>query len=56
MITVIVPTIKASDYYWVERTFKSTVDETVEKVERHFGLANLSVIKKVDRNTELADE
>ncbi len=48
--------IKASDYYWVERTFKSTVDETVEKVERHFGFANLLKIKKVDRNTELANE
>jgi len=48
--------IKASDYYWIERTFKSTVDETVEKAERHFGLANLPEIKKVDRNTGLADE
>lgn len=32
--------IKASDYYWVERTPNSTIDETVEKVERHFGLAH----------------
>ena len=30
--------IKDSDYYWIERTSKSTIDETVEKVERHFGL------------------
>lgn len=30
--------IKDSDYYWVERSFHSTVDETVGKVERHFGL------------------
>ncbi len=29
--------IKDSDYYWMERTPKSTVDETVEKVEHHFG-------------------
>lgn len=29
--------IKNSDYYWIERTTKSTVDETVGKVERHFG-------------------
>ncbi|MBQ6805918.1 MAG: AAA family ATPase [Lachnospiraceae bacterium] len=31
--------IKESDYYWIERTPKSTVDETVGKVERHFGFA-----------------
>lgn len=48
--------IKDSDYYWIERASKSTVEETVEKVERHFGLVNLLEIKKVDRNTELADE
>ena len=30
--------IKASSYYWIERTPQSTVDETLEKVERHFGL------------------
>lgn len=29
--------IKDSGYYWIERTPKSTVDETVRKVERHFG-------------------
>ena len=29
--------IKGSIYYWIERTPKSTVDETLEKVERHFG-------------------
>ena len=29
--------IKESDYYWIERTPQSTVDETVRKVERHFG-------------------
>lgn len=29
--------IKNSGYYWIERTSKSTVDETVRKVERHFG-------------------
>lgn len=48
--------IKDSDYYWIERTSKSTVEETVKKVERHFGLVSLPEIKKVDRNTELADE
>ena len=30
--------IKASSYYWIERTPQSTVDETLEKVDRHFGL------------------
>ena len=29
--------IKASDYYWIERTPNSTVDEIVGKVGRHFG-------------------
>ena len=29
--------IKDSGYCWLERTPKSTVDETVEKVEKHFG-------------------
>lgn len=29
--------IKDSGYYWIERTLKSTVEETVRKVERHFG-------------------
>lgn len=32
--------IKDSDYYWVERTAQSTVEETVTKVERHFGFKN----------------
>jgi len=31
--------IKASKYFWVERTPDSTVEETLAKVERHFGLA-----------------
>ncbi len=30
--------IKESDYFWLERTSISTVKETVEKVEEHFGL------------------
>lgn len=33
--------IKKSDYFWIERTSVSTVGETVEKVERHFGLGSL---------------
>lgn len=41
---------------WIERTSKSIVEETAEKAERHFGLVSLPEIKKVERNTELADE
>lgn len=54
--------IKNSDYAWIERTPKSTVDETVGKVERHFGFVknDFSIdtleIKKVDKDTELADK
>lgn len=29
--------IKASQYFWLERNEKSTVEETVRKVEQHFG-------------------
>ena len=28
---------KGRSYYWIERMPKSTVDETLEKVERHLG-------------------
>ena len=31
--------IKESSYFWIERTADSTVDETVRKVEQHFGFA-----------------
>lgn len=54
--------IKDSDYYWIERTSKSTIDETVEKVERHFGLKNNNFsievleIKKVEKDTKLANK
>lgn len=34
--------IKRSSYYWIERTPKSTVNETVKKVERHFGFEKTS--------------
>ena len=46
---------------WIERTPKSTVDETAEKAERHFGFVknDFSIdaleIKKVDKNTDCAD-
>lgn len=48
--------VKNSDYYWIERTSQSTVEETVKKAERHFGLSILPEIKKVDKNTKLADD
>lgn len=54
--------IKDSDYYWIERTENSTVDETVRKVEQHFGLVKKAFrmdtleIRKVDRDTDLADK
>lgn len=31
--------IRDSGYYWIERTPQSTIAESAEKVERHFGLA-----------------
>ncbi len=33
--------IKESGYFWLERTPQSTVEETVDKVERHFGLVGM---------------
>lgn len=48
--------IKHSDYFWVERNKHSTVEDTVRKVEQHFGFVNSLEIKKVDKNTELADK
>ena len=54
--------IKDSGYYWIERTSKSTVNETVEKVEQHFGFVKKNFnmdaleIKKVDKNTDWADK
>lgn len=54
--------IKSSNYLWIERTPDSTVEETVRKVEQHFGLVPKDVgmdtleIRKVDRDTELADK
>lgn len=48
--------IRHSDYFWIERTKHSTVEDTVRKVEQHFGFAHSPEIKKVDKNTELADK
>lgn len=53
--------IKDSGYYWVERLPQSTVEETVRKVEGHFGFFKEDLciedfeIAKVERSTELAD-
>ncbi len=50
------------DDYWIKRTPKSTVRETVEKVEQHFGFKKNDFsmdsleIKKVDKDTDLADK
>ena len=54
--------IKCSNYFWIERTENSTVNETVRKVEQHFGLVgnNFSMdtieIRKVDKDTDLAEK
>lgn len=48
--------IKHSNYFWIERNENSTVEDTVRRVEQHFGLTNVPEIKKVDKNTELADK
>ena len=54
--------IKNSDYFWLERTENSTVDDTVRKVEQHLGLTKKAFnmdsleMKKVDRNSELVDK
>lgn len=54
--------IKDSTYCWIERTSQSTVEETVRKVERHFGFVKNDFsldaleIKRVDKGTELADK
>lgn len=54
--------IKNSSFYWIERTSKSTVDETAGKVERRFGFVKNDFsmdaleIKKVDKDTDLANK
>lgn len=54
--------IKNSNYFWIERTDNSTVNETLRKVEQHFGLVkkdfNIDTleIRKVDKDTELAEK
>lgn len=36
--------IKSSNYFWIERTQNSTVNETVKMVEQYFGLAENSFV------------
>lgn len=45
--------IKHSEYFWLKRNEHSTVEDTVRKVEQHFGFPE---IKKVYKDTELADK
>ena len=30
--------IKNSDFFWIERTWDSTVEDTLSRVEKHLGL------------------
>ncbi|MGN0666645.1 MAG: GNAT family N-acetyltransferase [Huintestinicola sp.] len=54
--------IKGSNYFWLERTENSTIDDTVRRVEQHFGLVGKDLgmdtleIRKVDKDTELAEK
>ena len=54
--------IKGSNYLWIEITKSSTIEETVRKVEQHFGFEKKDFgmdtleIRKVDRDTDLADK
>ena len=52
--------IKNSDYFWLERTETSTVEQAVSAVARHFGLlektAHWPEIRKVDKDTALAEQ
>lgn len=51
--------IKSSNYFWIERTENSTINETVRKVEQHFGLVEKDFhmeIRKVNKDTDLADK
>lgn len=38
--------IKERIYYWLERTPQSTVAETLEKVEKHFGFVTNHLVWK----------
>ncbi len=54
--------IKNSNFFWLERTPESTVEDRVAQVEKHFGLGKKEfleadlVLKKVDKNSVLAEQ
>lgn len=53
--------IKNSNFFWLERTQESTVQDIVSKVEEHFGFVKMFsdadlVLKKVNKNTELVEQ
>ena len=48
--------IKQGGWFWVERTENSTVADTADAVERHFGLNDAAVISSVEKDSELAEQ
>ena len=50
--------IKKSKFFWVERDYSRTVEETAALVAEHFGWTQLNnfSIQKVDKGSKLADE
>ena len=47
--------IKNSDYFWLERTETSTVEDTLRRMEQHFGLTERPItFHKVDKDTALS--
>ena len=50
--------IRGSEFFWLERDDRRTVDETVSLVEKHFGWRLLDdfSVRKVDRGTPLAEQ
>lgn len=48
--------VHASDYFWLERDDRRTVDETATLVAKHFGFVEPASIVKVERGTPLAEE
>ena len=41
--------IKNSDFFWIERTWDSTVEDTLSRVEKHLGLIQFKNKKKTSR-------
>ena len=38
--------IKNSDFFWIERSWDSTVEDTLSRVEKHLGLISLRIKRK----------